>query len=117
MRAIDLQDILLKPSVPAGDEPYSDGECFDPWEMFPAVYGSYSSEFDRLAIDVLTDIEHGTRYRTDLAAEMFREMLCTAGMCDYGTSPRTCFATAPFKAVLPRLIERWREFTDLRWGK
>jgi hypothetical protein len=106
--------LLAKPTIP-DDGMYSDGECFDPWDLFPCLYGSYSSAFDELAVEVLSDIRDGTHNRTDLAAEMFREMLCTTGLCDYGTSPRVCFASVTFKPKLPRLIERWREFFAIRW--
>ena len=110
-----LAALLVLPSVPAGDEMYSDGECFDPWDMFPAVYGSYSSDFDDMAIETLTDIRDMTHKRADLASEMFREMLCTLELCHYGTSPRACFASSGFEAILPRLIDRWQEYKQLRW--
>ena len=109
-----LKALLSLPHMPA-DRIYSDGECFDPWALFPALYGSYSSAFDNMAIDVLKDIRDRTFDRTDLAAEMFREMLCKAGFCDYGTSPRVCFATQEFKEFLPRLIERWEEYSRIQW--
>jgi hypothetical protein len=111
-----LEDMLAKPPLPE-DDMYSDGECFDPWAMFPALYGSYSSAFDDMAIAVLTDIRDGTHTREDLAAEMFREMLCTTGFCDYGTSPRVCFASGRFREMLPRLIERWSEYYKIRWER
>ena len=110
--AIDA--LLAMPPIPA-DDMYSDGECFDPWSLFPCLYGSYSSEFDDMAIAVLSDIRDGTHKRTDLAAEMFREMLCTYGHCDYGTSPRVCFASEGLKKNLAQLIERWREYSALKW--
>lgn len=110
-----LAALLTKPPMPA-DGMCSDGECFDPWELFPCVYGSYSSAFDDLAIEVLTDIRDGTFNRSDLAAEMFREMLCTTGLCDYGTSPRVCFPSSALRETLPQLIERWREYAQIRWA-
>jgi len=106
---------LTLPSI-SDDGLYSDGECFDPWDLFPCVYGSYSSAFDNMAIDVLIDLRDGTFNRDDLASEMFREMLCVAGYCDYGTSPRTCFPTSVFGDSLPRLIQRWQEYSNIRWG-
>lgn len=112
----DVEALLALPTVPEGGM-YSAGECFDPWDLFPALYGSYSSEFDDLALAVLADIRDRTHNRTDLAGEMFREMLCTRGLCDYGTSPRACFAAEGFKKQLPRLIERWREFSEIMWKK
>ena len=111
-KAVAAVDALLAlPAIP------DDGECFDPWSLFPCLYGSYSSEFDDMAIEVLSDVRDGTHNRRDLAAEMFREMLCTAGHCDYGTSPRVCFAAEGFKARLPQLIERWQEYSKIRWNQ
>jgi hypothetical protein len=114
-KAIEAVDALLaKPSI-RDDGMYSDGECFVPWDLFPCVYGSYSSAFDDMAIEVLTDILDDTFNRDDLASEMFREMLCTTGLCDYGTSPRVCSASTSFKEALPRFIERWREYASIKW--
>ena len=109
-----VEELLAKPSIPE-DGMYSDGECFDPWDLFPCLYGSYSSAFDDMALETLSDIRDGTHNRTDLASEMFREMLCTMGLCDYGTSPRACFASGQFKEKLPQFIERWREYSKIRW--
>lgn len=114
-KAIEAVDALLaKPPIP-DDGMYSDGGCFNPWDLFPCLYGTYSSEFDNLALVVLSDLLHGTYNRIDLAAEMFREILCTTGLCNYGTSPRGCFATEAFKERLPRFIERWREYSQINW--
>lgn len=109
-----VADALARPDIPK-DEMYSVGEFFEPWDLFPSVYGSYSRAFDDLAIDVLTDIRDGTHRRNDLANEIFREMLCTSGLCEYGTSPRVCFATEPFKRLLPTLIERWQRYASITW--
>ena len=105
-----VEAILARPN---SDNPAED---FDPWDLFPAVYGSYSSEFDRMAIDVLRDVLAGEFKRNDLASEIFREMLCSANLCDYGSSPRACFPTVKFKAILPKLIARWAAYADAHWG-
>ncbi len=116
-RAGEAVDALLaKPPIP-DDGMYSDGDCFDPWDLFPCLYGSYSSDFDEMAIEVLSDIRDGTYNRTDLASEMFREMLCTTGLCDYGTSPRACFPSPAFKEKLPQFIERWQEYSAIHWKR
>lgn len=99
----------------AVDDNWSEGEVFDPWSLFPCLYGSYSSDFDDLAIAVLTDIRDRTHKRTDLAAEMFREMLCKQGLCDYGTSPRVCFPATEFEPFLPTMIVRWTEYAKVQW--
>ena len=114
-KAGEMVDALLaKPPIP-DDGMYSDGECFDPWDLFPCLYGSYSEAFDDMAIAVLSDIRDGTHIRTDLASEMFREMLCRTGLCDYGSSPRVCFSSGALKEKLPLLIERWREYAQIHW--
>jgi hypothetical protein len=113
---VALDALLALPSIPA-DGMFSDGECFAPWDLLPCVYGTYSRAFDDLALAVLSNLHDGTYNRADLAAEMFREMLCTTGLCDYGTSPRVCFASTEFKERLPRLIERWREYSQIHWSE
>lgn len=112
----DLDAALALPDIPA-DSLYSDGECFNPWDLFPSVYGTYSSHFDDLAIDVLTDILDGEVRRDGLAEQMFREMLCKRGFCTYGTSPRTCFAEPDFYSRLPVLIERWKAYSKIHWER
>ena len=88
---------------------------FDPWEIFPCLYGSYDKEFDLCAIEVLTEVMSLDRKRDDLAADMFREMLCNLYLCSYGTSPRVCFPTSAFKEVLPELVEKWKRYSELVW--
>lgn len=96
---------------------------FDPWQAFPSLYGSYSSEFDDMAILVLDNILNkrwGTDHGEGLAHQMFREMLCTAGLCDYGTSPRGCFpdwSEDGIEELLKALLEKWREYRDVEWAE
>lgn len=111
--AARVREILDRPDAEARD--IGSVDDFDPWDIFPALYGTYCSSFDHCAIDVLCDIRDGQRRRDDLAADMLREMLCTADLCDYGTSPRTCFPTMEFQEILPELIERWRAFARANW--
>jgi hypothetical protein len=114
---------LAKPVAVEG-EPYlkGTGELFDPWEIFPSLYGSYSSEFDDMAILVLDNVLNGRFGAKDgegLAHEMFREMLCTAGLCNYGTSPRGCFphhAVDGIVELLTALLAKWREYRAAEWG-
>lgn len=112
--AVDAVKVAL--ALPLPEE--RDGKhvgTFDPWSIFPSVYGSFDSEFDRMAVEVLTEILTVQRKRYDLAAEMFREMLCSADLCDYGSSPRVCFATEQFKPLLPALIEKWKAYSLIVW--
>lgn len=109
-----LATIMAKPMPETSDDIMS-SQNFDPWEMFPAIYGSYSGDFDRCAIEVLGELVTGEKVRRDLGAEMFREMLCTAKLCSYGSSPRVCFPNGRFKAMLPDFIAKWRAYSLLHW--
>lgn len=112
---------LSKP-LAASCEDHGSVEDFDPWGLFPYLYGSYSSDFDDMALEVFGNIQKSANRDYDsqttetLAHQMFREMLCTSDLCDYGSSPRVCFATEPFKAVLPELIEKWRAYAEMMWA-
>lgn len=104
---------LLKPV--ADPSANSSDDIFDPWRPFEQLYGSYSSAFDDMALEVLTRLLDPTYEPETLAHEMFREMLCTLDLCDYGTSPRGCFAREEFKDILPELISKWREYYQMQW--
>lgn len=108
-----LEALLARPL--SCDNQTVDSDDFDPWEPFP-VYGCYSSDFDECALDVLREIQSGNKVRDDLGAEMFREMLCKAELCDYGTSPRVCFPTRRFQQMLPEFIEKWSAYSAMMWG-
>jgi len=105
---------LLQKPIPERRDMQDAEEEFDPWGIFP-LYGSYSSDFDELAIQVLEELRDHRKDRDDLAAEMFREILCNMNLCDYGTSPRVCFATSYFEPLLPDLIEKWKSYSRLMW--
>lgn len=110
----ELKKLLAKP-VSAD----MSSEDFDPWDIFP-FYGSYSSDFDEMALETLTDILNGTylaRKEFELGREMFREILCNKELCEYGTSPRTCWANESFKELLPEYIDKWRHYFKLQWGE
>lgn len=110
---------LTKP-LPADENDMHDG-TFDPWDMFP-IYGSYSSEFDDMALTVLRNLERAAQGKWDeqtpesLPHHIFREMLCVMELCDYGTSPRVCFANPGFEEVLPELIAKWEAYYVNVWG-
>ena len=101
---------------PLPTEQWEEGcdEFFDPWNLFHSVYGSYSSDFDDMAILVLSNLHQRNFDGEGLAHHMFREMLCTAHLCDYGTSPRVCFPTTDFRPLLPALLEKWQRYRE-RW--
>jgi len=110
-----IEALLAKPIPDRIDIWPGEEAAFDPWTPFP-LYGSYSSEFDDMGIEVLRDIMDGTYHRADLAAEMFREMLCKMGLCDYGSSPRVCFPTQAFRRVLPGYLEKWTAYRKVQWA-
>lgn len=113
--AVEGLILLLAKEIPNDPNAIS-VEHFAPWDLCPAVYGSYDSEFDACAIEVLTEIQGGIKVRSDLGAEMFREMLCVANLCEYGTSPRVCFPTLGFKDHLPELLSKWISYANVMWG-
>lgn len=116
-RATDRLTVLLALPMPEEQDDIGREGYFNPWGLFPALYGTYSSDFDECAIAVLVEVYEGRKDRSDLAAEMIREMLCTSHLCTYGTSPRVCFpARQEIKALLPELIEKWTRHSALMWG-
>lgn len=116
-----VKELLARPDAPSSDrigvidEKTDKPEYFDPWDIFP-VYGNYSSEFDDMAIKVLENLLASKFTEETLAHEIFREMLCKMDLCDYGASPRVCFANAEFKELLPEYIKRWKQYYKLWWG-
>ncbi len=116
----ELKKLLARPIAPSRDmigvidEKTNEPEFFDPWDIFP-VYGSYSSEFDNMALETLQNLLDGTFNDKTLAHEMFREMLCKKSLCDYGTSPRVCFPTSELKELLPEYIVKWKQYYELTW--
>lgn len=115
MESIDALCAELQKPVLANDF-YGDAESFNPYVVIDCFYGTYDGDFDECAIDVLQDIYQGSTQRADLAARMFREVLCVKELCDYGTSPRVCFPTPEFKEILPDFIAKWEEYRKIKWG-
>jgi len=107
-----LKEVLARP---VGDIWDREEEVFDPWDLFPYVYGSYSSAFDDMAIEVLENMQNKTFKEESLAHEMFREMLCVKELAEYGTSPRGCWANGEFRDLLPELLAKWKEYRKLTW--
>jgi hypothetical protein len=99
------------------DKPLGNGiEDFDPWEML-GMYGTYDMAFDVMAIDTLSEIAEARIIVIDrpLSHDMFREILCHKNLCDYGSSPRSCFPTQYFKPLIMPLIEKWYAHTIVVW--
>ena len=80
--AARVRAVLDRPDAPSRELQSCDH--FDPWDILDAVYGSYDSNFDDCVIEVLQELaDPSLARRRDLAAEMVREMLCVANLCDY----------------------------------
>ena len=112
---------LVKP-LPDDKHEIGGDDTFDPWALFPCFYGSYSSEFDETALEVLHNLQCArdgyweSQTLETLPHHMFREVLCRANLCDYGASPRVCFATPNFGQMLDELSEKWAAFSAIQWG-
>jgi len=118
-KVAELNRQLTLPVCKSGSDEWFEAEGrFDPWEVFDCFYGSYSSEFDDMAIEVLEAIQRGQFTNEPLSHQMFREVLCHYGLCDYGTSPRGCFPDwgSGFAELLPDLIAKWKQYRDVEWG-
>lgn len=115
--AIDQLSAMLALPLPLDESELGVDDVFDPWNLFPSLYGSYSNDFDLCAIQVLEDLRDGTDHRDDLAGAMFREMLCTSHLCWFGSSPRVCGPISGFKDLLPGLIDKWKAHYVIQWGR
>lgn len=113
--AAEKLDALMALPLPEHELDVGSDEFFDPWRLFPLLYGTYSNDFDECALDVLRELDNKTKVRDDLGAEMFREMLCRLNLCTYGTSPRVSFPTSPFFQRLPKLIALWEAYSAMQW--
>lgn len=125
-----IDELKRQMTLPFAPERIYQGECdpvthlsvyFDPWEVFPCFYGVYSSDFDDVAILVLDNMlnkRFGGQHGESVAHEMFREVLCTSDLCDYGTSPRGCFPNwgSGFDELLPGFLEKWKQYRQGFWG-
>jgi len=114
-----LKAALSKPleASPRPDGAIYGEDEFDPWfDVVTGVYGSYDSDFDACAIEVLIEIRNREKQRHDLGAEMFREMLCFQDLCCYGTSPRYCYWDVE-RSLLDDLITKWLEWYKHTWDQ
>jgi hypothetical protein len=91
-------------------------DVFDPWVLFPAIYGSYYSEFGETALHVLRNLIAGKHNDEGLAHEIFREMLCVSGVCDYGINPRGCFLNSEYRAIIEAWVKKMEAHERIYWG-
>jgi hypothetical protein len=119
------EKVRIELAKPLAENAYDAGgdDTFDPWALFPSLYGTYSKAFDDMALLVLRNLQlarediYGELVPEELAHEMFREMLCTSELCTYGSSPRVCFTNEPFDELLPELIAKWEAYSNMMWGE
>jgi hypothetical protein len=100
------------------------GDYWDPWESLGLNCCSYNSEIDQQAIDVLRLIgKPEFTYCDDIAetvglapahVELFQGIFSSAGWCEYGTSPRGCWAID--RKGFPALIAAWESYYERKWG-
>lgn len=100
-------------------------EAFDMWEALGISCGGYNSAIDALVIRVMQDIlDNRPVYVTDIATrlgvtpemvELIQYILCSADLCEYGTSPRGCWFIDTQQAVafIQKCVEshaaKWKE--------
>lgn len=62
----------------------------------------------------VTDIAKKTGL-SESHVELYQYIFCSAGWCDYGTSPRGCF---PDHSIdFDELVRKWETYYRLRWGE
>lgn len=97
------------------------GEFWDPWTALGISCASYNSEIDAEAIKVLRGIA-ALKYCTVIATEsgmspshveLLQSIFCSAGWCDYGTSPRGCWPID--REGFPALIAAWEVYYQRQW--
>lgn len=96
---------------------------FDPWTRLGVRCGGYSSDQDDLGIAIFEIIiEDFPAYCTDIAArvgvspahvELWQYILCSAGLCEYGSSPRGCWPVNDDDAK--KFLQDWKAFRDDSW--
>jgi hypothetical protein len=98
-------------------------ECsFDPWELFPAVYGSYSEDHGEAAIEALQRVLKVKEFSgpPTIGVELFMEMLCTQELAGYGMSPRTAWLESggpQHVSIMKEWLERFIRYENERWNK
>lgn len=115
-----LEAELAKPLAET-EETLSD-ELFDPWHgVIDGIYGSYSSESDRLMIAALEAARDGKTFelinKEGFAAEFILYVLAGHGLIEYGTSPRGGWPDYTVKDLWQPLIDKWRGYYVNTWGE
>lgn len=78
-----------------------DEECWDFWESVGITCGGYDSQQDLDVINVFKETSKSPHWHINIAKNLnldtryvtlIMEILCSAGFCEYGTSPRGSWA-------------------------
>lgn len=89
------------------------------WDILGVPYGSYNSAVDEHIIYVIERMmptPHAA-YTSEIAkdrgwpeeyVELIKYILCSAGLAEYGTSPRGAWICHSLVDVMPKVIDRWR---------
>lgn len=109
---------ILEPNVEDENGPY-----WDPWSALGISCASYSSQIDADAIHILKAIA-SRQFNSDIAVmlglpeqyvELLQSIFCSAGWCDYGTSPRGCFPAMDWNEF-QAIISAWEAYYDRQWN-
>lgn len=109
---------LTKPDISSKSDTGMVGFFFEPWEaLFPHLYGGYSADFGVVAIESLEEVMNCVHspHVDSLPHKMFKEMLCVQELCEYGSSPRVCFAETEFKEIIEEVISRFKHYEKIYW--
>lgn len=120
MNAATLQTILDKP-LPADDSEIGWPDRFNPWsDIFPHIYGGYSSESDRLMIETLEAVRDRTTFalidKHGFIIEFMLYVLAGHGLTEYGTSPRGGFPDLDIADQWQPLIDKWTAYAAVAWS-
>jgi len=103
------------------------GEVYDMWEDLGLSCAGYNSEIDADVIAVCEHIISSFDESTpepkpldldDKYVELIKYILCNAGLCDYGTSPRVCFSNrGKLEEFLEKVYQEQSTIREIRTEK
>lgn len=122
-----LAEVLAKPDA-SNEEELVDPQYFSPWnDLFPRVFGSYSSAMDDVFIDALKVTRGGEgqphdrrnifRAKHGDAGELALYILAGHGFTEYGTSPRTAWPDPTVADQWDLLITKWENYCKANFTK
>ena len=96
---------------------------FDMWEVLHVSCAGYNSKIDEDMIGVLCGIRD-KKFSTDIAndlklpeeyVELLQAIVCSAGLAEYGTSPRGCWFD--YHLCADEFIEKCNTWFKQKWAK